>query len=154
MQHYGMFLADGGNIALTAQYDSFTTAKWSGMLSSHDLFKLKVTDFQMIDGGTRYTFTGDCVRTARVTNDPAGAYQHAASSIMCTLKKGTLCIAVTGGAASATFGCMEIFTMQGKMAIRRQIAIPGHATFNAHNGCYFVKIQADSRSFFQKIIAQ
>ena len=35
MQKYGMFLADGGNIALTAQSDRFTTAKWSGLIDSY-----------------------------------------------------------------------------------------------------------------------
>src|SRR5262249_34714970 len=34
MQKYGMLLADGGNIALTAQSDRFTRAKWSGLLDS------------------------------------------------------------------------------------------------------------------------
>jgi serine/threonine-protein kinase len=29
MQRYGMILSDGGNIALTAQSDRFTTHKWS-----------------------------------------------------------------------------------------------------------------------------
>jgi hypothetical protein len=62
LQKYGMFLADGGNIALTAQSDRFTTAKWSGLLAPRDLSKLKVSDFQMVEGGTRIAYTGDCVR--------------------------------------------------------------------------------------------
>ena len=32
MQKYGMYHADGGNIALTAQSDRHTTAKWAGLL--------------------------------------------------------------------------------------------------------------------------
>jgi serine/threonine-protein kinase len=63
LQRYGMFLADGGNIALTAQADTYTTAKWSGLLGSSDLSTVKVTDFEMIDGGTRIPLTLDCVRT-------------------------------------------------------------------------------------------
>jgi len=62
MQRYGILLSDGGNIALTAQSDRFTTAKWDGLLEPRDLELLKVTDFQMVDGGQRRTFTGDCVR--------------------------------------------------------------------------------------------
>ncbi|MFL6232069.1 MAG: hypothetical protein ACJ76N_02960 [Thermoanaerobaculia bacterium] len=61
MQKYGILLADGGTIALTAQNDTFTTAKWSGLLGPLDLAALQVTDFQMVDGGARYNFTGDCV---------------------------------------------------------------------------------------------
>ena len=62
LQKYGMFLADGGNIALTAQSDRFTTAKWSGLLGPRDLDKIKVTDFAMIDGGARMPYPVDCVR--------------------------------------------------------------------------------------------
>jgi hypothetical protein len=63
LQKYGMFLADGGTVALTAQSDSYTKAKWSGLLGPLDLNAIKVTDFQMVDGKERYTWTGDCVRT-------------------------------------------------------------------------------------------
>src|SRR5947199_85737 len=45
MQKYGILLADGGTIALTAQSDQFTTAKWSGLLDPLDLSALQVTDF-------------------------------------------------------------------------------------------------------------
>jgi hypothetical protein len=63
LQRYGMFLADGGNIALTAQADTYSTAKWDGLLGSRDLSSIQVTDFEMIDGGTRVPLTLDCVRT-------------------------------------------------------------------------------------------
>lgn len=62
LQRYGMFLADGGNIALTAQADTFSTAKWEGLLGSRDLSTIAVTDFEMIDGGPRIPLTLDCVR--------------------------------------------------------------------------------------------
>ena len=64
MQKYGMILADGGNIALTAADDRFTTAKWSVVLPSGStgLAAIKVTDFDMIDAGNRITLTYDCVR--------------------------------------------------------------------------------------------
>jgi serine/threonine-protein kinase len=63
LQKYGMFLADGGNIALTAQSDTYTQAKWDGLLGPRDLAALKVTDFEMVDGGARIPLTLDCVRT-------------------------------------------------------------------------------------------
>lgn len=62
MQKYGILLSDGGNVALTAQSDRFTTAKWDGLLGPRDLQAIKVTDFEMVDGGTRVPYTGDCVR--------------------------------------------------------------------------------------------
>ncbi len=62
MQKYGMYHADGGNIALTAQSDRHTTAKWSGLLGSHDLAALKVTDFEVIDHGAMIPITNDCHR--------------------------------------------------------------------------------------------
>jgi serine/threonine-protein kinase len=62
LQKYGMYHADGGNIALTAQTDTHTTAKWSGLLGSHDLAALKVSDFEVIDHGATIPLTYDCVR--------------------------------------------------------------------------------------------
>ncbi len=62
MQKYGMYHADGGNIALTAQADTHTTAKWAGLLGSHDLSALQVTDFEVIDHGSMIPLTYDCVR--------------------------------------------------------------------------------------------
>ena len=64
LQRYGMILADGGNIALTAAGDRFTTAKWSTVLPSGStgLAAIHVTDFEMIDGGTRIPLSYDCVR--------------------------------------------------------------------------------------------
>jgi hypothetical protein len=58
LQKYGMFLSDGGNIALTATSDTFTTAKWSGLLGTTDLVSIQVTDFDVVDLGALIT-TGD-----------------------------------------------------------------------------------------------
>lgn len=63
LQRYGMILSDGGNIALTAQADTYTAAKWKNLLGALDLSTIKVTDFEMVDGGTRIPLTLDCVRT-------------------------------------------------------------------------------------------
>jgi serine/threonine-protein kinase len=62
MQRYGMLLADGGNIALTARSDRSTSAKWAGLLDTRDLAALRPSDFEMIDAGARIPLTYDCVR--------------------------------------------------------------------------------------------
>jgi serine/threonine-protein kinase len=62
MQKYGMYHADGGNIALTAQSDRHTAHKWAGLLKSTDLAALKVTDFEVVDHGAPVGLTWDCVR--------------------------------------------------------------------------------------------
>ena len=62
MQKYGMYHADGGNIALTAQTDRYTTAKWDGLLDAHDLSALRVEDFEVIDHGATINLTSDCSR--------------------------------------------------------------------------------------------
>jgi serine/threonine-protein kinase len=62
MQKYGMYHADGGNIALTARSDRHTTAKWAGLLDAHDLAALRVEDFEVIDHGTMIPLTYDCTR--------------------------------------------------------------------------------------------
>jgi hypothetical protein len=69
MQKYGILLADGGTIALTAQSDRFTTAGWDGLLGPHDLRALQVTDFEMVAAGPRFTYTGDCERTTPLFYD-------------------------------------------------------------------------------------
>lgn len=62
LQKYGMYHADGGNIALTAQSDRHTTAKWNNLLEPQDLAALNVEDFEVIDHGAMITLTFDCAR--------------------------------------------------------------------------------------------
>ena len=63
MQKYGMFLADGGIIALTAQSDADTTTKYSDIgFEPSDLQTLKVTDFELLKEGPLIPLTHDCVR--------------------------------------------------------------------------------------------
>ena len=62
MQRYGMLLADGGQITLTAQSDRFTEARWAGLLGPRDLDALRPRDFEMVEGGPRIPLTLDCVR--------------------------------------------------------------------------------------------
>ncbi len=75
MQRYGMVLADGGSVALTARSDRATVAKWSGLLTSRNLDRLLVTDFEMVAAGQRYAATYDCVRAAPPVLPPAVAVQ-------------------------------------------------------------------------------
>jgi hypothetical protein len=62
LQKYGMFLADGGNVALTAQSDRFTAAKWDGLLDPHDLELIQPSDFELLPTGDAIPLTYDCVR--------------------------------------------------------------------------------------------
>jgi hypothetical protein len=62
LQRYGMLLADGGRITLTARSDRFTRAKWAGLLGPRDLAALRPSDFEMVEAGERIPLTLDCVR--------------------------------------------------------------------------------------------
>ena len=57
---------DGGKKALTGRSDRYSNIKWNGpdglLLSESDLGAIKVTDFEMIDGGPRVPYAGRCVR--------------------------------------------------------------------------------------------
>jgi len=66
MQKYGMFLADGGNITLTAQNDADTQIKYSDLdFGPHSMEALKVTDFEIVDEGKAFPLTDDCVLSRR-----------------------------------------------------------------------------------------
>jgi len=63
MQKYGMFLSDGGDIALTAQNDADTKTKYADVgFESNDLQALKVTDFEVLKEGPLIPLTYDCFR--------------------------------------------------------------------------------------------
>jgi serine/threonine-protein kinase len=62
LQKYGMFLADGGNIALTAADDRFTQHKWTDVgVDSQSLTGIQVSDMEVVDMGTPVS-AGSCVR--------------------------------------------------------------------------------------------
>jgi len=63
LQKYGMILADGGQIALTAASDSTAAARWDGLLGPRDLAALDVSDFAVVDMGEVFDWSGDCERT-------------------------------------------------------------------------------------------
>jgi cellulose synthase/poly-beta-1,6-N-acetylglucosamine synthase-like glycosyltransferase len=63
MQQYGMYISDGGNIALTAQNDLDTVTKYADVdFASRDLDTLRVTDFEILETGPVIPLTYDCVR--------------------------------------------------------------------------------------------
>jgi hypothetical protein len=62
LQKYGMYHADGGQYALTAASDRYTTAKWEGLLGVDDLVGLSVEDFEVIDNGESFPLSNDCRR--------------------------------------------------------------------------------------------
>jgi serine/threonine-protein kinase len=63
LQKYGMYMADGGNIALTAQSDVLGRVKWSDVgFDSNSLSTLKATDFEVLDHGATIDVTNDCQR--------------------------------------------------------------------------------------------
>ena len=62
LQTYGMFLADGGNVALTARSDRSTRASWTGLLGPHDLEAIQPGDFALMPHDAPIPLTYDCVR--------------------------------------------------------------------------------------------
>ncbi|MBK7978074.1 MAG: hypothetical protein IPK07_34105 [Deltaproteobacteria bacterium] len=63
LMRYGMALADGGNVALTAQDDRTSTARWGGLLGARDLESIQPRDFEIVAAGPPIPLTYDCVRT-------------------------------------------------------------------------------------------
>lgn len=66
LKKYGMILADGGNIPLTAEADTYTTHKWSEAaidMGSHSLFGIEPANFEVVNAGAPITLTYDCVRS-------------------------------------------------------------------------------------------
>jgi hypothetical protein len=62
LQRYGMYHADGGHIALTAQSDRYTTAQVGRPARAPRPGALQVEDFEVIDHGPPIDLTFDCVR--------------------------------------------------------------------------------------------
>ena len=74
MQRYGIVLSDGGSIALTFSSDRHSTATWSSLGVTPQIFwsgsmgnrtPILVSDFAIIDTGPRIGETFDCVRTPK-----------------------------------------------------------------------------------------
>ena len=69
MKRYGIALADGGNIAMTAESDRYTQTKWRNLGINSRTFDrtpgsqpIKAEDFEVIDTGPRIAETFNCVR--------------------------------------------------------------------------------------------
>jgi len=62
LQRYGMILADAGRVVLTARSDRYSKIKWKDLLGPHGLRPLKVRDFEVVDGGDRIRYRGECER--------------------------------------------------------------------------------------------
>ena len=70
MQRYGMVLADGGTVALTAESDRYNSNTWASLGIGSRVFDqtagaqtVLASDFQIIDTGPRIAETYDCVRS-------------------------------------------------------------------------------------------
>ena len=64
MQEYGMVLADGGNVTLTAESDARAAMTWESIdFDSHSLDILQPSDFEVVAlDGDAVPLTFDCVR--------------------------------------------------------------------------------------------
>lgn len=63
MQTYGMYLADGGNVALQGRADATTEHTWAELgIDSHALDNIEPQDFELMELGERRDLTFDCVR--------------------------------------------------------------------------------------------
>jgi len=69
-KRYGIVLADGGNITLTAESDLYTDTSWNELDIDSRVFDLTpgaqdvdIVDFEVIDTGPRIGETWDCVRS-------------------------------------------------------------------------------------------
>ena len=63
LQRYGMILADGGAITLTAETDRLSPVTWSELgVDSFSLASIQVTDMEVVDMGDPIEWTGECIR--------------------------------------------------------------------------------------------
>ena len=101
MQRYGIVLSDGGNVALTAESDRFTTRTWASLNFGSRTFDqavpsqpVRVTDFQVLETGPRIVETWECERNVEA-DDPAGL----AATLTRTSRGGhdTIALRWTGG---------------------------------------------------------
>jgi hypothetical protein len=74
---YGIVLADGGSIALTAESDLYTTTKWADIgMDDTRVFDntpgttaVTISDFEVVDTGSRIAETYNCVPTSPIFVD-------------------------------------------------------------------------------------
>lgn len=70
LKKYGMLLADGGNVPLTAEVDTYTTHQWDELsIDSHSLFGIEASDFEVVATGDPIDLTYDCERLPEEVGD-------------------------------------------------------------------------------------
>ena len=63
LKKYGMYLSDGGEIALTFADDRNSSAKWADLgIDAQSFANISVEDFEVVDHGPEVELTYDCVR--------------------------------------------------------------------------------------------
>jgi len=81
LKTYGMVLADGGNIPLTAADDSWTQTKWADLnFDTHSLFGIQVTDFEVVFTSSPIQNNYSCVRNVFPTTGSTGTSNSGTSS--------------------------------------------------------------------------
>lgn len=121
MQRHGIVLADGGNIALTAESDLFTTHTWAELGVNSRIFDqqvpgapVRIQDFAVLDTGPRIVETYDCVRNP----DPGGGGTPAISIADASVSEGNsgtkqLQFAISLSQASASPVGFDVATANG-----------------------------------------
>jgi serine/threonine-protein kinase len=147
MQHYGIVLADGGNIALTAESDLFTTHTWAELGINSRTFDtevpgaiVRVQDFAVLDTGPRIVETYDCVRNpdpppvggtptiaiadASVSEGNSGTRQLSFTVSLSQAAAGPVLFDVATANGSATAGSDYVALDQAGRSIAAGAAIP------------------------------
>ena len=148
LQKFGMFLADGGTIALTAQSDSYTTAKWDGLLDALDLNAIKASDFQMMEGGKRYAWTGDCTRTPLATGPLKNIAPLRQSIRLMVNQAGSLALS---GKISGE-GMVQIVDLTGKLCFKALVNDNASVTHALPSGAYFYKLVLPNETVRGKLV--
>jgi hypothetical protein len=148
LQKYGMFLADGGTIALTAQSDSYTTAKWSSLLEALDLNAIKASDFQMMEGGKRYAWTGDCTRTPLAVGQSKQSISSCQSIRLMVNRTGSL--ALSGKSSGEAM--VRIVDITGKLCFEGAIDEKALVSPTLPSGAYFYQLTFPNETVHGKLV--
>ncbi len=154
MQHYGIVLSDGGNIALTAEADLYTAHKWSELGIDSRTFDLQVAgspvriqDFAVLDTGPRIVEDYNCVRNPDPVSQPVVSIANASTSEGNAGTRG-LGFAISLSHASASPVTVDVATADGSAfapsdylaAATTALAIPAGAT----SATFTVQIAGDT----------
>jgi hypothetical protein len=156
MQRYGIVLADGGTVALTAEADLYTTHKWTELGIDSRTFDLQVAgapvrvqDFQVLDTGPRIVETYDCVRNAEPPPVGGGATVSIADAAVAEGNAGTtpMSFALSLSAAQPAAVSVDVATSNGSAsagsdyaAASSTVSIPAGAT----SASFVVQVSGDT----------